>query len=304
MQCWLMLGLTLVSMPAVAENINAADAQDAAEQAYQAAHDAMEAARNAAEAALGAANDYREEQERPADPKALFEEGMKYYFGSNRPRDLEQAYFKFRSAADLDYPKAQGALGILYELGEGVAEDKAQAVYWYRKAAEQGEVLAQHNLGILYDKGEGVPKNDQQAIHWYRKAANQTNASAINNLAVKYEFGTGVGQSSVLAYALYNLAAIKGDAKTIKNRDRIEATLTPAARQVAQQVSSWFFENDGVPLSTKIDRFVDFANRSAAGSVPTPAFRPPSTPKQATTPRTPAPKNPGYRMRSPTNKMT
>lgn len=89
-------------------------------------------------------------------------------------------------------------LGTMYDEGRGVLKDDAQATFWYRKAAEQGEEDAQFNLGIMYEKGRGVPKDDQQAYFWWL------------------------------------LASVKGDVSAIKNRDLIEARLTPQQRAAAQ----------------------------------------------------------------------
>ncbi|QSR87721.1 sel1 repeat family protein [Candidatus Methylacidiphilum infernorum] len=51
--------------------------------------------------------------------------------------------------------QAQLDLGDAYSRGQGVTKDLAQAVYWYRKAAEQGNVQAQYKLGFAYYWGVG-----------------------------------------------------------------------------------------------------------------------------------------------------
>ena len=66
----------------------------------------------------------------------------------------------------------------MYTNGYGVEKDIVQAVYWYRKAAEQGFAPAQSNLGYLYANGYGVEKDIVQAVYWYRKAAEQGDTRA------------------------------------------------------------------------------------------------------------------------------
>ena len=51
---------------------------------------------------------------------------------------------------------AMCTLGFCYEHGYGVHKELVQAVYWYRQAAEKGHPGAQNNLGLRYLSGEGV----------------------------------------------------------------------------------------------------------------------------------------------------
>jgi len=77
---------------------------------------------------------------------------------------------------------AQFNLACNYRDGKGVAKDMTQAAYWYRKAAEQGDADAQNSLAIRYELGEGVPKDLDQALFWYRKAAAQGSPQATRSL--------------------------------------------------------------------------------------------------------------------------
>jgi TPR repeat protein len=66
---------------------------------------------------------------------------------------------------------AQFELGKNYETGRiGLPKDLSQAQYWYRKAADQGDPYAEASLGILFNFGKGVPRDYAQAYMWYERA--------------------------------------------------------------------------------------------------------------------------------------
>ncbi len=50
-------------------------------------------------------------------------------------------------------------------------KDIAQAQYWYRKAADQGDPYAEASLGILFNFGKGVQRDYAEAFLWYERAA-------------------------------------------------------------------------------------------------------------------------------------
>ena len=102
--------------------------------------------------------------------------------------------------------QSQGMLGFLYANGQGVPKDLVQAAYWYRKAAEQGHADAQISLGLCYFKGQGVEKDEAEAVRWYRKAADQGHALAQDKLGISYAYGQGVVKNEIEAYAYWNLA--------------------------------------------------------------------------------------------------
>jgi uncharacterized protein len=68
--------------------------------------------------------------------------------------------------------EAQFDLGKNYESGRiGLPRDISQAQYWYRKAADQGDPFAEASLGILFNFGKGVTRDYVQAYIWYERAA-------------------------------------------------------------------------------------------------------------------------------------
>jgi hypothetical protein len=104
-------------------------------------------------------------------------------------------------------------LGWNYANGSGVTKNLEQAVYWYKKAAEQGNAAAQCNLGVCYENGRGVERNLNQAVYWYEKSAEKGNATAQFNLGMAYVNGNGVEKDLNQAMYLCKKSAEKGHAK-------------------------------------------------------------------------------------------
>lgn len=57
-------------------------------------------------------------------------------------KDAAQSVAWQRKAADLGYDLSQISLGIAYEAGWGAPKDLDQALFWFRKAANQGSLVA------------------------------------------------------------------------------------------------------------------------------------------------------------------
>ena len=206
----------------------------------------------------------------------------KYANGEEVPKDNAQAVQWYQKAADQENAVAQFALAIMYANGDGVPRDNAQAVYWYRKAAKLGLSVAQIGLGLMYDIGAGVVENNKYAKRWYQMAADQGNSNAKNNLGVMYALdelviagsgvndvaaaklfqeaanqgfdkaqfnlgvmyfiGAGVPKDYIQAYAWLNLAAEQGFEQAKKEKEAIEAGMTPAEIDEAQKLSQEYRE--------------------------------------------------------------
>ncbi len=108
------------------------------------------------------------------------------------------------------FVKQELELAAAYFAGRAMPKDLAQAAYWYRKAADQGDPAAQVYLGYLYTAGIGVPQDTAEAIRWYRRAASSNSAQAEVNLAGHYMRGDGVKQDTAEALRLLRSAAEKG----------------------------------------------------------------------------------------------
>lgn len=81
--------------------------------------------------------------------------------------------------AQQGYPLAECQVGYFYSEGLGVTKDMEQAIYWTRRAAEHGDWDAQYNLGEFYETGTGMPQHIQQAQYWYKQAAMQNHDLAL-----------------------------------------------------------------------------------------------------------------------------
>ena len=125
---------------------------------------------------------------------ALYDLGLKYYFGDSITQNYSQAAEYFIQSAQQEYADAQNSLAEMYLYGQGVAQDIEQAFAWLQKAAEQGLADAQYNLGVMYENGLGIAQNYGQAIASYQKAGEQGYADAQYNLGVMYQNGIGVVQ--------------------------------------------------------------------------------------------------------------
>lgn len=64
-------------------------------------------------------------------------------------------------------------MGYFYYEGLGVKKDLQQAFYWTKKAAEHGDRDGQCNLAWFYEDGMGVSKDAEKARYWYGQAALQ-----------------------------------------------------------------------------------------------------------------------------------
>jgi TPR repeat protein len=110
----------------------------------------------------------------------------------------------------------------------GQPKDVKQAAYWYRRAAEQGLAEAQYSLGRLYATGKGVPHDEEQATMWVRSAASQGFPAAEERLGERYASGKGTTQDDRLAYFWLTLAFLHGEKNAEKLRAAEAAKLKPA----------------------------------------------------------------------------
>jgi TPR repeat protein len=117
---------------------------------------------------------------------------------------------EMQTKAAQGFVKQELELAAAYFVGRGVPKDLAQAAYWYRKAADQGNPAAQVYLGYLYSVGLGVPQDTAEAIRWYRRAASSNYPQAEVNLAAHYMRGDGVKQDPAEALRLLRSAEEKG----------------------------------------------------------------------------------------------
>ena len=92
----------------------------------------------------------------------------------------------------------------LYD-GVGGGQNRAEALKWLTRAAERGLTDSQYNVARLYENGaQGLAPNTSQALTWYA------------------------------------IAARSGDAEARAAYDRLNASASPAARQIARRAADSF----------------------------------------------------------------
>jgi TPR repeat protein len=137
-----------------------------------------------------------------------------YAMSAEAKRDTQSEHpssvAELQTKATQGFTKQELELAAAYFAGRGVPKDLAQAAYWYRKAADQGNPAAQVYVGYLYTAGVGVPQDTAEAIRWYRRAASSNSAQAEVNLASHYMRGDGVKQDTAEALRLLRSASEKG----------------------------------------------------------------------------------------------
>lgn len=189
--------------------------------------------------------------------------------------DDEQALFWFGKSANQGYAEAQYMLGGMYANGKGTAKDDRQAFFWYRKVADKGYIPAEYIVGYMYEYGQGVPKNEKQAVFWYRKAAEKGHADAQYSLGMLYVLGQGVPQDFLQAYFWQLLASAQGNVAATKQRDVVEAKLSPSQRATVQAVAqTWKPENplawlDGIEPGTSGSGSPTFTTATETQASPT-----------------------------------
>jgi TPR repeat protein len=129
---------------------------------------------------------------------------------AKRDSQKEPSVAEIQNKAAQGFVQQELELAADYFAGSGVPKDLAQAAYWYRKAADQGNPAAQVYLGYLYTVGMGVPQDVAEAIQWYRRAASSNSPQAEVNLAAHYMQGEGVKQDTAEALRLLKSASEKG----------------------------------------------------------------------------------------------
>jgi hypothetical protein len=128
------LGLALLPMSLMAQNIDFADTKILADQ---------------------------------GDAEAQYLLGTQYYYGHGLIQDHDLAFKYYQMSAVQGHASAQYSLGALYTVGHGIDLNDKMAFKYYQLAANQGDPMAQHNLGLIYAQGKVVPENLVIAYKWF-----------------------------------------------------------------------------------------------------------------------------------------
>ena len=86
--------------------------------------------------------------------------------------DVEGAFAALSDAANQNYPDAQVNLALIYQRGLlKTGRDLDQAAYMFRRAAENGDPKAEFWLACYYQYGwGGITKDRRKALEQYSKA--------------------------------------------------------------------------------------------------------------------------------------
>jgi len=130
-----------------------------------------------------------------------------YLAGRGVTRDLSQAAYWYRKAADQGDPGAQVDMGYFYLAGIGVKADAEQAVRWFQRASASGSRAGKLNLAVLYLNGEGVPEDTRLGLDLLNDLAKRDDPRGEAYLGLVYILGVGVERNPVIAEHWFDRAA-------------------------------------------------------------------------------------------------
>ena len=110
-----------------------------------------------------------------------------FYFVGNPKKDLKQAEYWWKQAADRGHAEAAVSLAYLYTGRDNPEFGNPQAMLKYlNQSASSGNPMAQHILGNLYMRGiQGVERDPNQARRLFQSACRQNYAASCKALDSK-----------------------------------------------------------------------------------------------------------------------
>ncbi len=130
-----------------------------------------------------------------------------YYEGRGISRNLEQAAYWYKKAADQGDPGAQVQIGYFYLVGLGVKQDQGHALRWLERASASGSQMGKLNLAVLYLRGIGVPRDTRLGLNLLNDLAKANEPHAEAYLGVVYMLGIGVDKDVAQAEFWFSRAA-------------------------------------------------------------------------------------------------
>lgn len=110
----------------------------------------------------------------------------------------------------------------------------------YQRAAEGGLPVAQLALGQFYYSGETRPADSALALKWFAAAAERGLPEAQMKLAEIYLEGKGVHPDPGKAYAWYTIFSQSDEGKSLKNSEKLRASLGPEEIARAEAMARLF----------------------------------------------------------------
>ena len=105
-------------------------------------------------------------------------------------------------------------IALAYRYGrDGLPRNMKEAFYWMKKAAEAGCGLAWSQLGHMYEHDDEIPEKDRkrEAFCCYEKGARLHNADCESDLGRAYRDAIGTKRDLAKAYELFVSAKNKGN---------------------------------------------------------------------------------------------
>ena len=193
---------------------------------------------------------FREAAEQGHGP-AAFELGEAYNQGRGVGQDLNAGAKWINAAATRGEPRAQYVLGSAFYEGDGVEQDYVRAADYLSQAADQNYAPAQFLLAESYANGRGVTKNLSWAARWYGKAAEQGHAEGAFSYGVVQAAGLGLPTNTVTGYSWLSIADQLGHATAAEVRSAVANTMSPAQLADARTKASAFEPSSNAPFADK-----------------------------------------------------
>jgi TPR repeat protein len=108
-----------------------------------------------------------------------------FYFMGKPTKDLKQAEYWWKLAADRGHPEAAVNLAFLYSgQADPALANEADMLKYLNQSAAGGNAMAQHMLGNFYMEGlHGLPKDAFQAKQLYKSACDKKFESSCQRLS-------------------------------------------------------------------------------------------------------------------------
>ena len=165
--------------------------------------------------------------------------------------DLQEAYFRYKKAAELGNKDGMYNLGLYYLNGIYVEQDDKMALLWLERAAEKGHSDAANDIGVYYHNSKNLRGKHFKAIKWYKRGAELGNKYSQCNLGWHYEYGMGCEVDLSLAKKYYELSAEQGFEDAIKYLKRLNSKLNSSeASDTLSEFSKWLEETLKMSPST------------------------------------------------------
>lgn len=165
--------------------------------------------------------------------------------------ELEEAYYRYKKAAELGNIDGMYNLGLYYLNDLFVEQNDETALYWLEKAANNGHSDAANDIGVYYHNSKNLRGKHSKAIKWYKRGAELGNKYSQCNLGWHYEYGMACEVDLSLAKKYYELSAEQGFEDAIKYLKRLNGKLNPTNySEVLILYSDWLCKEKGMSEAT------------------------------------------------------